>query len=54
MYCLFFVLFNIALCLLTLLFMFLDMDDVNYQRLNKQAFPMKKLSECNAAYHGHK
>lgn len=34
-------------CLLTLLFMFLDLDTVKPQRLNKQDFTIKKLTECN-------
>lgn len=49
-YCLIIVLFvNTLLCLLTLLFMFLDMDAFNHQRLNKQDFTVKKecFSECN-------
>lgn len=39
---------NTMLCLLTLLFMFLDMDTVNHQRLNKQDFTMmiQCFSEC--------
>lgn len=40
---------NTMLCLLTLLFMFLDMDAIKHQRLNKQDFKIKKqcFSECN-------
>ena len=47
---------NTTLCLLTLLFMFLEMDAVNHQRLNKLNLTIEKqyFSQGKDHYCGHK